>query len=313
MRMRRYLTGVVFAIVTLAAATAAFAQAAVTETDIARLDTTAGEIRQQVATLKTSDPTLAADVEKSLGDLSDEITYLRVKLKREGSVSRDEYASLRDRLETLRVRAQGDKVAAQPALNEPASTTPAPTAAPASGTVPVGAELDVRLQASLSSATAKVEQRFDATTTVDYATSAGAVLIPAGSIVRGFVSSVSPASHLDRRGSLTLSFDELRIGDRSQPLRASVLQALDGKGAQDNARLGAGAAVGAIIGGILGGGKGALLGVLVGGGGTMAATAGADVELPAGTILRIRVDQPVDIAAGAATPAATTPAATPQQ
>jgi hypothetical protein len=314
MRMRRYLTGVVFAIVTLAAATAAFAQAAVTETDIARLDTTAGEIRQQVTTLQTSDPTLAADVEKSLGDLSDEITYLRVKLKREGSVSRDEYSSLRDRLETLRVRAQGDKVAAQPALNESASTpAAAPAAAPASGTVPVGAELDVRLQASLSSATAKVEQRFDATTMADYATSTGAVLIPAGSIVRGFVSSVSPAGHLDRRGSLTLSFDELRIGDRSQPLRASVLQALDGKGTQDNARLGAGAAVGAIIGGILGGGKGALLGVLVGGGGTMAATAGADVELPAGTILRIRVDQPVDIAAGAATPASVTPSATPQQ
>jgi hypothetical protein len=45
----------------------------------------------------------------------------------------------------------------------------------------------------------------------------------------------------------------------------------------------------------------------------MAATAGADVELPAGTILRIRVDQPVDIAAGAATPASVTPSATPQQ
>jgi hypothetical protein len=294
MRMRRYLTGIVFAFITLAGATAAFAQATVTETDIARLDTTAGEIRQQVATLKASDATLAAEVETSLADLSDEITYLRVKLRREGSVSRDEYGSLRDRLETLRVRAQGDKVTAQPALSEPA---PPAAALRVSGTVPVGAELDVRLQASLSSATAKVEQRFEATTTVDYTTSTGGVLIPAGSIVRGFVGSVSPAGHLDRRGSLTLSFDELRIDNQSQPLRASVLQALDGKGTQDNARLGAGAAVGAIIGGILGGGKGALLGVLVGGGGTMAATAGADVELPAGTILRIRVDQPVDIVA----------------
>jgi hypothetical protein len=310
MRMRRYLAGIVFAFITLAGATAALAQAAVTETDIARLDTTAGEIRQQVATLKTSDATLAAEVEKSLGDLSDEITYLRVKLRREGSVSRDEYASLRDRLETLRVRAQGDKVAAQPALNEPAQPAAAPSAARVSGTVPVGAELDVRLQASLSSATAKVEQRFDATTTVDYTTSTGGLLIPAGSIVRGFVGSVSPAGHLDRRGSLTLSFDELRIGNQSQPLRASVLQALDGKGTQDNARLGAGAAVGAIIGGILGGGKGALLGVLVGGGGTMAATAGADVELPAGTILRIRVDQPIDIVASGTGAADTTPATT---
>ena len=48
-------------------------------------------------------------------------------------------------------------------------------------------------------------------------------------------------------------------------------------------RIGAGSAVGAIIGGIIGGVKGALLGVLIGGGGTMVATEGKDVTLPAGT------------------------------
>jgi hypothetical protein len=49
------------------------------------------------------------------------------------------------------------------------------------------------------------------------------------------------------------------------------------------------------LGGLLGGGKGALLGVLIGGGGTIASTEGSDVDLPAGTVLRVRVDQPVDI------------------
>ena len=49
-----------------------------------------------------------------------------------------------------------------------------------------------------------------------------------------------------------------------------------------SAKIGAGAGVGAIIGGILGGAKGALLGVLIGGGGTIAATEGKDVKLPAG-------------------------------
>jgi outer membrane lipoprotein SlyB len=106
---------------------------------------------------------------------------------------------------------------------------------------------------------------------------------------------VRPAGKIDRRGSLTLSFDEIRIDERSQPLRASVVQALDSKASDDNARIGAGAVVGAIIGGLLGGGKGALLGVMVGGGGTIAATEGSDVDLPSGTILRIRVDQPIDI------------------
>ena len=49
-------------------------------------------------------------------------------------------------------------------------------------------------------------------------------------------------------------------------------------------------AIGAIIGGIIGGAKGALLGVLIGGGGTIAATEGKDVTLPAGTILRVSLD-----------------------
>jgi hypothetical protein len=121
--------------------------------------------------------------------------------------------------------------------------------------------------------------------------------MPAGSIVRGFVSSVRAAGKLDRRSSLTLSFDEIRVQERTYRLRASVTQAMDRKLGEDTTRIGAGAAVGAILGGLLGGGKGALLGVIVGGGGTMAATEGTDVDLPAGTILRLRLDQSLEIAA----------------
>ena len=160
----------------------------------------------------------------------------------------------------------------------------------------MGTEFDVRLQKSLSSGTAKVEDRFEATTVLDYS-SGGKVIVPAGSIVRGFVSSVSAANRIDRKGSLTLSFDEIRVDTTSYRLRASVVQALDGKIQDDATRIGAGAVVGAIIGGLLGGGKGALIGVLVGGGGTIAATDGTDVTLPAGTILRIRLDQSLEIAA----------------
>ena len=164
-------------------------------------------------------------------------------------------------------------------------------------TVPVGTELDVKLQDPLSSGTAKPEQRFEATTVVDFMMG-NETVIPAGSVVRGFVSSVRAAGHIDRRGSLTLSFDELRIGSRTHRLRATVTQALDGKVREDATRIGAGAVVGAIVGGILGGTRGALLGVLVGGGGTIAATEGTDVDLPVGTILRIRLDQPVEIIGG---------------
>jgi hypothetical protein len=262
-------------------------QSAVSATDLSQLESTAVDIRARVSALRTSDPTLAADIDRSLKDLEEEVTYLRVKMRREGSVTREEYTSVRDRLETLRVRARG------PAPSPSASTSSNADMA----VVPVGTQLDVRLQAPLNSGTATVEQRFEATTLVDY-TQSPRVVIPAGSLVRGFVSSVRPAGRLDRRGSLTLSFDELRIGSRTYRLRASVTEALDGKMSEDISRVGAASVVGAIVGGIIGGTRGALIGILVGGGGTIAATEGSDVDLPAGTILRIRIDQPIEIAVG---------------
>ena len=45
----------------------------------------------------------------------------------------------------------------------------------------------------------------------------------------------------------------------------------------------------------MGGFKGALAGILIGGGGTVAATEGKDVDLPAGTVLRVRMDAPLDL------------------
>ena len=103
------------------------------------------------------------------------------------------------------------------------------------------------------------------------------------------------AGRVERKGSLTLAFDEVILPRGPQRLRASVTQALDGKSSEDISRIGTGAVVGAIIGGLLGGGKGLLVGVLVGGGGTIAATDGTDVNLPIGTILRLRIDAPLEV------------------
>jgi hypothetical protein len=258
-------------------------QAAVAAGDLDRLDATAAEIERQIQAVQKTDATLAAEAGKALAGLREEVIYLRVKLRRESSVPRAEYADLRDRLETLRVKVQG--------------AAPAPAAAAEAErafTLPVGTEIDVRLQTPLSSATAKVEQRFDATTVVDV-TIGRDVVVPAGAVARGFVSSVRPAGRIDRTGSLTLSFDELVIAPRVSRLRASVVKALEPSTSQDATRIGAAAAVGAVLGGILGGGKGALLGVLIGGGGTIASTEGSDVDLPAGTVLRIRLDQPLEV------------------
>ena len=249
---------------------------------------TAADIETAAAVLAKTDATQAAEVRASLKDAGEEISYLKVKLRKEGRVTREEYAALRDKLETLRIKATGAT---------PGKVTGMPVAGderPIAVVVPVGTEIDMRLQSPLNSGTAKPEQRFEGTTLVDVYLS-GNVVIPAGSIIRGFVSSVRPASRIERKGSLTLSFDEIRINERSYRLRASVVKALDAKMTNDVTTIGAGAVIGGVVGGIIGGGKGAVVGVLVGGGGTMAATDGTEVDLPLGTVLRIRVDQPLEI------------------
>jgi hypothetical protein len=161
--------------------------------------------------------------------------------------------------------------------------------------VPAGQEIDVRLLTPLSSDTAQVEDRFEATT-VDDLYRGKDLLIPAGSALRGVVSSVNRASRTDRKGSLTVSFDQITVNGRTYPMRGTVTQALESEGLRGEAgRIGAGSAVGAIIGGIIVGVQGDLLGVMIGGGGTIAATEGKDVTLPAGTILRVRLDTPPNI------------------
>jgi len=174
---------------------------------------------------------------------------------------------------------------------QPASVPPSATR----NEIPVGQELDVRLQSRLSSDTANVEDRFTATTVADLLQD-DRTLIPAGSLVRGVVQAVEKAGRVDRTGNLTLSFDQLTIRGADYPIRAMATEVFRSEGIEgEAARIGAGAGVGAIVGGIIGGVKGALTGVLIGAGGTILATEGKDVELPAGAIVRIRFDGPVRV------------------
>ena len=163
------------------------------------------------------------------------------------------------------------------------------------GTIPTGQELDVRLQDSLSSESATVEQRFEATTAVDLR-QGNSVLVPAGSTVRGVVSDVKKAGRIDRSGSLTLSFDQMVVNGREIPIRATATQVFKSEGIREEAgTAGVGAGVGGIIGGVLGGVKGAILGAVIGAGGAIAATDGKDIELPAGAVVRLRLDSDVNV------------------
>ena len=264
-----------------------------TPTDIERLQDAVADASRAVDELRGRNTTLASQLQTELDDLRDETIYLKVKLKKNQTVARTDYFDLRDRIDTVRsqARREGDRAATSPSAGSSTSTR----SSSSSMDVPVGTELDVRLQQALSSSTALVEDRFEATTLVDLS-EGSKVVIPAGSVLRGVISSVNKAGRLERKGSLTLAFDQVTVRGRNYPIRATVTQAIESEGIKGEAgKIGAGAGVGAIIGGILGGVKGALAGILIGGGGTIAATEGKDVELPAGTVLRIRLDSGLDV------------------
>lgn len=285
----------------------ASAQPAVTPADLQRLQDNVYQAGTDVAQLRARDAARATELQTELDELRDEVIYLRVKLRKDGSLPRAEYASVRDRVEDVRTRAR------TPAPAAAAAPPPGPTAAAAGsavarstapatpgGTVqiPAGTEMDVRLSGRLNSGTAKVEDRFEATTLVDFNVS-GRTAVPAGSVMRGVVTDVEPATRTNRTARMTLSFDQLTVNGRAHPIRGTVTQAIEGEGLKGEAgRISTGAGVGAIIGGILGGFRGALAGILIGAGGTLAATEGKDVELPQGSVLRVRIDSPVQVNSG---------------
>jgi hypothetical protein len=182
-----------------------------------------------------------------------------------------------------------------PVATAPPPTGPTEVNTTQRGAIPAGQELDVRLQTALSSETAMPEQRFEALTAADV-TQDGQVLIPAGSRVRGVVTDVKRPGRIDRVGSLTLSFDQMEVRGRTHPIRAMATQVFESGGIREEAgTAGVGAGAGAVLGGLLGGLKGAVLGAAIGAGGAIAATEGKDVTLPPGSIIRIRLDQPVNV------------------
>ena len=232
---------------------------------------------------------------QELRDIEDDLAYLRVKQRRGESVSSGERRELNERIDRFMTRLTTTGTGSTARTR----TRDGRYGAGRSGSareLPAGTEVDVRLITNLTSDTAQVEDRVEASTMVDLY-QGDVLLVPAGSTLQGYVSSVDRASRTDRKGSLTIMFTRLTSDGKTYDTRAYVTQALESEGVKGEAgRIGAGAGVGAIIGGILGGVKGAIAGILIGGGGVIAATEGKDVHLPAGTVLRVRFDTPISLA-----------------
>ena len=286
-------------VVGLAATAAAQQNASVTPADIQRLQDNAFRAGTDVSELRRRDAGRADELQTELDELREEVIYLKVKLRREGSLVRSEYAEVRDRIEDLRTRARGAEgivlpppLPAQSGGQAEAGATTA--VAPVAAEIQAGTEVDVRLSGNLNSGEAQVEDRFEATTLVDLNVS-GRAVVPAGSVMRGVVTDVEQATRTNRTARLTVSFDQVTVNGRAYPMRGTVTRAIEGEGISgETGRIATGAGVGAILGGILGGGfKGTLAGILIGAGGTIAATEGREVDLPQGSVLRVRIDSPL--------------------
>jgi hypothetical protein len=230
-----------------------------------------------------------------LREIQDDLAYLRVKARRGMTVTNTERRELGERIDRFMTRLSS-RTANTATRGRAQRGNRAGTGARTNRELPAGTEVDVRLTTRLSSDDAQVEDRVEATTMVDLY-QGDDLVVPAGSIIEGYVSSVDRASRTDRKGSLTIMFTKLNVNGRTHDVRAYVTQALESEGLKGEAeRIGAGAGIGAIIGGILGGVKGAITGILIGGGGVIAATEGKDVHLEPGTVLRVRFDTPVPLA-----------------
>ena len=238
---------------------------------------------------------------QELTEIRDDLGYLRVKQRRGDAVTRTERQRLSDRIDRYTARIGSGQTSSTGVDRGDRTGVRGGRTNDRIGSVqgrleiPAGSEVDVKLVTGLTSDTAQVEDRVEATTMIDLYRG-NDLLIPAGSVLTGWVTSVDRASRTDRKGSLTVEFNRIAINGRTFNTKAYVTQALESDGLKGEAgRIGAGSAVGAIIGGILGGVKGAIAGVLIGGGGVIAATEGKDVHLPEGTVLRVRFDSNVPL------------------
>jgi hypothetical protein len=175
-------------------------------------------------------------------------------------------------------------------------------AVPASWTLDAGRQFSAVTRDTISSRSAKVGDVFAASVLNDVQDARGRVAIPAGALISGTVTAVKRATSPSDAGTLTLAISSVTVRGRSYPLDASIdaiATERQGRGVTtgDAVAVGVGAAAGAIVGQVIGKNtKGTVIGAVVGaaaGAGYAAATKDADVRIPEGTHIVIRLAQRV--------------------
>jgi hypothetical protein len=192
---------------------------------------------------------------------------------------------------------------------EPAPRQPDPAPAPraprtVTNSVPVGTNVSVTLNETLSTETNRAGDSFTATVQQAILDADGNVVVPAGAIIRGRVTQVQKSGRVGETAVVNLAFESVSFGGDSYPLQASVVQADPQRKSRESTgeqvgKAAAGAAAGAILGRVLGKDtkstiKGAVIGAAAGTAIAMG-TADVDAVLPAGSTMIIRIDAPVTV------------------
>jgi len=188
--------------------------------------------------------------------------------------------------------------------NIPESAIAEPPPAPAKPqivevVVPASSVVGLKVETSLSSETARLEDRVEARVTRDVMAD-GRLAIPAGTRVLGDVVTAERGGKMKEKGRLGVRFHTLVLADGHQvPFRTdAIYREGSSPGAESARKIGGAAVGGAILGAIIGGAKGAAIGGATGAAGGSAVVMAGDrnpATLPAGTIVTVRLTSPVSV------------------
>ncbi len=173
---------------------------------------------------------------------------------------------------------------------------PSRSLVPDSIAVPAGTPVSVRLQDTVSSASARPGDHFDAVLDEPLVVN-GQTVVPRGAQVSGRVIAACPSGRMHNSGYLRLALISITVGGTTLPVESSSIFAAGGSHKKRNLTLiGGGASAGALIGALAGGGKGALIGSAIGAAGGTAgayATGKKEVTFAAERRLTFRLIQPL--------------------